>query len=117
MARLKKVHTVEIVGEGLLPIKEASFQPSGEKRDHKAGVRAADGGFLAEEQPAKLKATVLSHNYVDPQALGKLDEVQINVTMQGGQQHIMIAAFAEETPEDKDGEFEITFISNTSEKI
>lgn len=117
MARLKKVTAVEIVGNGSLPMKEASFQPSSEKRDHKAGTRAADGGFLAEQQPAKLKVTVLSHNYVDAQALGKLDDVQINITLSGGQMHIMTGAFAEEAPEEKEGEFEITFISNTSERV
>ena len=118
MARLSKVKTIEIVGYGSIPIKESGFQASGEKREHKSSTgKATDGGFVGELMPATLKATVLSHSHVDAQELGALTDVQINVTMQSGAVHIMPMAFAEETPEDKEGEFEITFISNTSQRI
>lgn len=117
MARLKKVQLVDIVGYGTLPHSEAGFKPSGDKREHKAAQNAANGGHIGTAEPATLKVTVLSHPHIDVQELGKMDDVQINITLTGGQQHIMSKAFCEETPEEKEGEFEITFIANISEKI
>lgn len=117
MARLKKVECVEIVGFGKLPIKEGGFTASGKKREHKASTcNAADGGYTDTNEPAKLKLTVLSHGYIDAQTLNKL-EGQVTVTLAGGHMHIMPKAWTEEPAEEKDGEFEITYVANVSQRI
>ena len=118
MSRLKKVECVEIVGLGKVPIKEGSFRPSGEKRETKMSTcNAKDSGFVGTNEAAQLKITVLSHGYLDSQTLGKLDKAQITITLAGGHVHIMFPAWCTELPEEKDGEFELTFESGTSERI
>ena len=118
MARLKKVECVEIVGLYKLPIKDGSFRASGEKRETKmATCNAGDSGFVGTNESAQLKVTVLSHNYIDTQVIGRLDNVQLNITLAGGIQHVMRPAWVTEPPEEKDGEFEVTFESGTSQRI
>lgn len=118
MARLKKVECVEIVGIGKVPIKEGTFKASGEKRETKMSTcNAKDSGFVGTNESAQLKMTVLSHGYLDAQTLHQQDNAQITVTLAGGHQHIMYPAWSTEPPEEKDGEFEITFESGTSTRI
>ncbi len=120
MSRLKKVKCVEVVGLGKLPIKEGSgtFRPSGEKRETKmSSCNAKDSGFLATNESAQLKVTMLSHGYIDAQSVGKLESAQLTITLDGGHTHIMYPAWVTEPPEEKEGEFEVTFESGTSERI
>jgi hypothetical protein len=118
MSRLKKVECVEIVGIGKVPIKDGTFRPSGEKRETKMSTcNAKDSGFVGTNESAQLKITILSHGYIDAQTLHKQDNAQITVTLAGGNQHIMYPAWSTELPEEKDGEFEITFEAGTSERI
>ena len=118
MARLKKVECVEIIGIGKVPIKEGTFKASGEKRETKMSTcNAKDSGFVGTNEAAQLKITVLSHGYIDAQTMGKLDNAQITITLAGGHQHVMYPAWCTEPPEEKDGEFECTFESGTSERL
>lgn len=118
MARLNKVKYVEIETFGRVPLEEGTFKSSGFKREHKKSVgNAADGGFSETNEPASLKITVLSHSYLDSQALGAIVDKQVTVTMANGAKHIMVRAYAEETPEEKDGTFELSLIANVSQKI
>ena len=118
MARLNKVECIEIAGLGKIPIKEGTFRASGEKRETKMSTcNARDSGYLGTNEPAQVKFTVLSHNYVDGQGLGALTDVQVNITLAGGHVHIMNPAWCTEPPEEKDGEFELTFESGVSERI
>jgi hypothetical protein len=118
MSRLKKVECVEIIGIGKVPIKEATFRPSGKKKESKMSTcNARDSGHVDTNEPAMLKMTVLSHAYVDAQALHTLDNAQIHVTMAGGHKHLMYPAWSTTAPEEKDGEFELTFESGVSDRI
>lgn len=119
MARLQQVQAASIAGQGKLPISESgnTFKPSGYKREHKAGMNAADGGHTSTPVPAELEVTLQASRAVNVQEINALDDMMITVTLADGSKHMMANAFTEEPDAIDDGNTKLKFIANESTKI
>jgi hypothetical protein len=117
---LINIRTVSVPSVGKLPLaaNPGTFTPSGEKRDHKAGRLAEDGGFTESATPAKLELNLNMLPGIDIQKINAIKGENVTIRMSDGQVHMMSLAFRSGEPVGfADGENKLTLMSNTSEKI
>lgn len=120
MAQLNNIRSVSVPSIGKLPLADnpGTFTPSGEKRDHKAGRLAEDGGFIASAVPAKADLTINTLGGLDLEAVNAINGEDVIVRLSDGQVHLMSLAFRSGEPMGiGDGTGKLTLMSNTSERI
>lgn len=119
MPKLINIRTVSVPSIGKLPLadKPGTFTPSGEKREHKAGRLAEDGGFIASAFAAKLELSLNLQAGLDLDAINAIENEDITIRLADGHVHMMSQAFVTEPVAVGDGESKVTIMSNSSEQI
>jgi hypothetical protein len=119
MAIIKNILTVSVPSIGKIPLadKPGSFMPSAEKREHKAGRQAEDGGFLKTSQAAKLDLSLNLLGGIDIDTLNAVDGETITIRLADGSVYMMPQAACTEPCSVTDGDSKIVFMANYSERI
>lgn len=119
MAQLQNIRTVSVPSIGKLPLAESgnTFTPSGEKREHKAGRVAEDGGHTSTPTPARAELTLNLVPGLDLEALGRIDGENVTVRLTDGSVHLMARAVAEDAVPVDGGTGKLVLFANTSERI
>lgn len=118
MAQLTNIRTVTIPSIGKLPLADdpGTFTPSGEKRDHKSGRLAEDGGYTTSAQAAKLDLN-LNNLALDITKLNAVADEDVTVTLSDGHVHMMSQATVQEPAAVANGQVKVTLFANASEQI
>lgn len=119
MAQINNIRTVSVPSIGKLPLaaNPGTFTPSGNKREHKAGRLAEDGGYTESAEPAKLELSINLLRGVDVVALNNIKDEDVTVRLADGSVHLLSQAFVTEPIGVESGESKITIMANTSERI
>lgn len=118
--QLMNIRTVSVPSIGKLPLaaNPGTFTPSGEKRDHKPGRVATDGGWISSEMPAKLELNLNMKGGIDIQKLNAIKDEDVTIRMADGSVHMMSQAFRSGEPVGfGEGEAKLVLMSNVSERI
>jgi hypothetical protein len=119
MAQLTNIRTVSVPSIGKLPLadKPGTFTPSGQKREHRGGRLAEDGGFTEMATPARLDLNLNMAPGLDLAKLNAISSEDVTVRLSDGSVHLMPGAFAQEPVAVSDDTGKLVLISNTSEKV
>lgn len=119
MAQINNIRTCSVPSIGKLPLaaNPGTFTPSGNKREHKAGRLAEDGGYTEAAEPAKLELSINLLGGVDVIALNNIKDEDVTVRLADGSVHLLSQAFVTEPIGVESGESKITIMANTSERI
>lgn len=119
MAQITNVRTVTVPSLGKLPLAATgnTFTPSGNKRDHKPGRLAEDGGFSESATPARLELSINLVKGVDVNAINNVVDEDVTVRLADGSVHLMAQAYVESAVPVGDGESKLTIVANVSERI
>lgn len=120
MAQINNIRTVSVPSIGKLPLAEkpGTFTPSGDKREHKAGRLAEDGGYTSTSTPAKLELNINTLGGLDINAINDIKDEDVTIRLADGHVHMMSMAFRSGDPMGiGDGEGKLTIMSNASEQI
>jgi hypothetical protein len=118
--QLLNIQSVAVPSIGKLPLaaNPGTFTPSGEKREHKPGRLAADGGWTESSTPAKLELSLNMLGGIDLAKMNAIKDEDVTVRLSDGHVHLMSRAFRSAEPVGvADGENKLTLMSNTSEQI
>ena len=117
--QITNIRTVSIPSIGKLPLAEkpGTFTPSGNKREHKPGRLAEDGGYTEGGTPARLEVSINLRAGIDILALNDVIGEDVTIRLSDGHVHMMSQAFVAEPVSVGDGDSKLILISNTSEQI
>ncbi|PPD31902.1 MAG: phage tail protein [Methylomonas sp.] len=119
MPQLNNIRTVSVPSLGKIPLgaDPGTFTPSGFNREHKPGRLPEDGGYTESSQPAVLAININLQSGIDLDALNAITSEDVTIRLGDGHVYLMSQAFINKPVGFGNGDSQVEFMSNTSERI